>query len=213
MSSLSPSFPCGMRQWKFITVVRSCTPAASLPHGIGARMYPAATVRRLHRPHGRSIRRRAMSLPFVKHDAGNLPLVSQRTLVDDGTEARRVARAVELIDVAVILVETADADVVTEAPVGRRAAGFNVDAVIKRRRSDVDVADAVPGICSGLNHLVDEAGEALRLSVRRRCAGIDLQLGLTERRAPNPTDSCRTPRLTGMPSNSYPTSLESPPRT
>ena len=97
-------------------------------------------------------------------------------------ELVRVAGAAELIDVAIILIVAADADVVREHAVGRRAAGLDVGAVIEDRDADAEIRGGVAGKRSGLDHLIDETGESLRLGVGRRRAGVDLQLELPERR-------------------------------
>jgi len=49
--------------------------------------------------------------------------------------------AVVLSDVAMVLIESADADVVRKQPVGRCAARFDVEAVVEGRRSEREVAD------------------------------------------------------------------------
>ena len=91
------------------------------------------------------------------------------------------ARAVVLIEVAKILIRTADSDVVREEPVGRRAPGFDSRVVIERRRADSQAADGVTRVGSGLDDLIDEAAQSRRVRVRLAAAGVDLELLLPKR--------------------------------
>ncbi len=103
-----------------------------------------------------------------------------RQLHERGTEIR-VSGRVLLIDVAEILIVSADAHVVREEPVRRCTARFNGCLVIEDRRTDAQhrIAEARKG--SGLDHLIDVAGQTLTFGVCRRCAGVDLQFGHAER--------------------------------
>ncbi len=90
--------------------------------------------------------------------------------------------AVELIEITEILVRSAEPNVIRKVPVGRRAAGFDSRVVIKRRRAKCQVARCVSRIGSGLDDLVNEAGQAGRVGIRLAASRINLKLLLSERR-------------------------------
>src|SRR5580693_2164349 len=91
------------------------------------------------------------------------------------------ARAVELIEIAEILIVAADADVVGEETIRRGAADFDLQIVIERRRADAAAYRSVSRKGSGFNDLIDKAGQSGGAFAGRSAARVDLQLLLTER--------------------------------
>ena len=102
--------------------------------------------------------------------------------VENGAELVGVTLTVPLIHETVVLVESADADVIAEQAIGRRAAGFDVQTMIVGRAAERRVRDPVARIRAALDDLIDEARQPLSLAVGRRRAGVDLQFQLPERR-------------------------------
>ena len=76
-----------------------------------------------------------------------------------------------LIVVALAVCITADAEVVREVAVRRCAARFEVQLVVETRRANPDIKVREPRIGTGLDDLVDEAGQTLRLCVRGGSTG------------------------------------------
>ncbi len=95
----------------------------------------------------------------------------------DGLEAG----AVVLIVVAVVLVVRTGAEVVRERAAGVRAAGLERDLAVHRRRAGGQRQVPRRRRRAGANDLVDVARDAVRFGVRRRRAGVDLELLLAER--------------------------------
>ncbi len=111
----------------------------------------------------------------------------RRKLIRGIERDRRIApdvaeiRAVELVEITEILIVPADADVIREHPIRRRAAGFYLQIVIVCRRSDAAVDRCVAGERSGLDDLIDEPRKPAGALAGGAAPGVDLQLLLTER--------------------------------
>ncbi len=140
------------------------------PVGLGGREVQPVAGR------GRLAGRDRRAVPDVEAAAA----VAER--VRDRVERLRVARAVAVVDVAVVLVRAGRAHVVREVAVLRRPAVLEREAVEERRRAQARVEVEEARIGAGPDHLVDVARETLAVRRRRRAAGIDLQLLLAQRR-------------------------------
>ncbi len=96
-------------------------------------------------------------------------------------EVKRIAHAAEVIAVAEGLIRPRQADVVREHAVGRSSAGLDRRLVVEGRPADRQIGIGIARIGSGLDHLIDVAGQTRRVRSRRRAAGIDLHFLIAQR--------------------------------
>src|SRR5579862_5161273 len=89
-------------------------------------------------------------------------------------ERVRNAGAVVVVDITEVLIAAADSDVIAKKTIGRRAADFDGSLVIKGRITNAELARPIAGISTGLENLIDVAGDALRVGACVHAAGVDL---------------------------------------
>src|SRR6185312_4470810 len=94
----------------------------------------------------------------------------------------REPAAVAIVEVTVLLVVSAEADVVAETTIRRCAARFNLGLMVEGRRTDTAGERTVAGIRTSLEDLVDEARGTSRRVRGRATAGVNLQFLQTEAR-------------------------------